>query len=161
MTNLVDGYKSTTKIMASTNLCLQSLNFHCMKLSLLNLGKDNCLTLNSCVKIFDPNPLLPPPPKTFALGDLILNECSFKDVRYKLQKFWFLLHSYYHYCLLPANSLIWVIWIELVQSVTKLLTKYTSKLFGLVDFQTSQHKNNAVTQQIHWIYISVTNQFSP
>lgn len=70
MTNLVAGYKSTTKIMASTDLCLQSLNFHCMKLSLLNLRKDNCLTLNSCVKIFDPNPLLPPP-KTFALGDLI------------------------------------------------------------------------------------------
>lgn len=86
MTNLVDGYKSTTKIMASTDLCLQSLNFHCMKLSLLNLRKDNCLTLISCVKIVDPNPLLPPP-KTFALGDLILNECSFKDVRYKLQKF--------------------------------------------------------------------------
>lgn len=70
MTNLVDGYKSTTKIMASTDLCLQSLNFHCMKLSLLNLRKDNCLTLNSCVKIFDPNPLLPPP-QNIALGNLI------------------------------------------------------------------------------------------
>lgn len=159
MTNLVDGYKSTTKIMASTDLCLQSLNFHCMKLSLLNLRKDNCLTLNSCVKIFDPNPLLPPP-QNICIRRFNL-KCYFKDVRYKLQKFWFLLHSYYHHRLLPANSLIWVIWIELVQSVTKLLTKYTSKLFGLVDFQTSQHKNNAVTQQIHWIYISVTNQFSP
>lgn len=160
MTNLVDGYKSTTKIMASTDLCLQSLNFHCMKLSLLNLRKDNCLTLNSCVKIFDPNPLLPPP-QNICISRFNLKWMLFLWCKIQITKVLifiaFILPLLFIACqFLDLSNL------DRASSIGyKALKKYTSKLFGLVDFQTSQHKNNAVTQQIHWIYISVTKQFSP